>query len=193
MPPTNNECSKTNKAHWIAGMDSSTVESQIPSATSAQVNNETLSVELSNGRTTSVPVAWYPRLSHSTPQERSRWRLIGKGRGIHWPELDEDISVENLLAGKPSTESQSSFKHWLINERITRLQIDRAYVAESDLKPVSATFCFTRKQNVPFITFPLLPCPPYYLRNRSLYNPRCHAPYGTEAQNSCSANQIART
>ncbi len=94
-------------------MNSSTVESQIPSATKARVNDETLSVDLSDGRTISVPIAWFPRLSHGTSEERNHWRLTGNGRGIHWPALDEDISVENLLAGKSSGESQTSFKRWL--------------------------------------------------------------------------------
>jgi len=60
-----------------------------------------------------VPLAWYPRLLHGTPAERDRWRLIGRGEGIHWPELDDDISVEGLLAGRPSGESQRSFARWL--------------------------------------------------------------------------------
>ena len=94
-------------------MNSSTVETQVPFATDVQVNDDTLSVDLSDGRTISVPLAWYPRLSHGTPDERAHWRLIGKGRGIHWPKLDEDISVENLLTGHPSGESQASFKRWL--------------------------------------------------------------------------------
>ncbi len=94
-------------------MNSSTVETQVPSATGVQVNDDVLSVDLSDGRTISVPVAWYPRLSHGTAEERGHWRLIGNGRGIHWPELDEDISVENLLSGQPSGESQTSFKRWL--------------------------------------------------------------------------------
>jgi hypothetical protein len=94
-------------------MNSSTVETQVPSATSAQVNDDILSVDLSDGRAISVPVAWYPRLSQGTSEERDHWRLIGNGRGIHWPDLDEDISVENLLAGQPSAESQTSFKRWL--------------------------------------------------------------------------------
>jgi hypothetical protein len=81
--------------------------------TNAQVSDDTLSVNLADGRTISVPVAWYPRLSHATPDEREHWRLIGGGRGIHWPDLDEDISVDNLLAGQPSGESQTSFKRWL--------------------------------------------------------------------------------
>ncbi len=62
-------------------------------------------------------LAWFPRLLHASPQERKNWRLIGKGQGIHWAELDEDISVEGLLAGKPSGESQSSFQKWLAGRR----------------------------------------------------------------------------
>ena len=94
-------------------MNSSTVESQIPTATDVQVGEATLSVDLSDGRAISVPLAWYPRLSHGTAEERNDWRLIGGGRGIHWPRLDEDVSVEGLLAGRPSGESQASFKRWL--------------------------------------------------------------------------------
>jgi hypothetical protein len=94
-------------------MNSSTIESQIPNATAAQISDDALAVELTDGRTISIPLAWYPRLSHASPQERDNWRLIGGGRGLHWPDLDEDISVENLLAGKPSGESQSSLKTWL--------------------------------------------------------------------------------
>ena len=85
------------------------------------VTEDTLTVELTDGRTVAVPLAWYPRLLHGTPEERSNWRLIGHGEGIHWPDLDEDVSVENLLLGKPSGESQRSFKRWLA-ERATRIQ-----------------------------------------------------------------------
>jgi hypothetical protein len=77
------------------------------------VSDDALTVDLSDGRSVSVPLAWFPRLLHGTPEERKNWRLIGDGEGIHWPELDEDISVENLLLGKPSGESQKSFKAWL--------------------------------------------------------------------------------
>jgi hypothetical protein len=94
-------------------MNSSTVDTQTPTAARVEVNEDTLWVELTDGRTISVPLAWYPRLSHGTVQQRRQWRLIGNGRGIRWPDLDEDISVENLLAGKPSAESQASFKRWL--------------------------------------------------------------------------------
>ena len=72
-----------------------------------------LTVELSDGRSISAPLAWYPRLLHGTREERANWRLVGRGMGIHWPALDEDISVENLLTGKASGESQRSLKRWL--------------------------------------------------------------------------------
>ena len=82
-------------------------------AQNVMVTDDTLAVDLTDGRTISVPLAWYPRLLHGTPEERKNWRFIGEKEGIHWPNLDEDISVENLLMGKPSGESQSSFKRWL--------------------------------------------------------------------------------
>jgi hypothetical protein len=82
-------------------------------ATALQVTNDTLSVELSDGRTIAVPLEWYPRLAHATAKERSGWRFIGGGTGIHWTALDEDISIDNLLFGKPSGESQASIKKWL--------------------------------------------------------------------------------
>ncbi len=78
-----------------------------------EIDQESLKVDLIDGRTVSVPLAWYPRLMHGTQEQRSNWRLIGAGEGLHWPDLDEDISVENLIAGKPSGESQHSFKKWL--------------------------------------------------------------------------------
>ncbi len=101
-------------------MTISAVEMALPDAINVLVTEDTLSVELSDGRTISVPIEWYPRLVHGTPGERSNWRLIGRGQGIHWEDLDEDISVEGLLAGKPSGESQASFKKWLA-ERQARI------------------------------------------------------------------------
>jgi Protein of unknown function (DUF2442) len=94
-------------------MSSSAVESQTTNATHVQVGDDALAVQLADGRTISVPIAWFPRLAHGSLEERNHWRLIGGGQGIHWPKLDEDISVENLLAGKRSGESQASFKTWL--------------------------------------------------------------------------------
>jgi len=89
------------------------IELRMASAQSVQVTSDALIVDLSDGRTVSVPLAWFPRLLQGTPKERKNWRLIGEGEGIHWPDLDEDISVENLILGKPSGESQKSFKKWL--------------------------------------------------------------------------------
>jgi Protein of unknown function (DUF2442) len=94
-------------------MSTSIFETQSATATQVSVTDDTLTVELSDGRSISAPLAWYPRLRHGTVEERSRWRLIGQGQGIHWPDLDEDISVENLLVGRPSAESQHSLKKWI--------------------------------------------------------------------------------
>jgi hypothetical protein len=94
-------------------MSISAVEFEIPLARSVRITSDTLHVDLSDGRTISVPLAWYPRLAHATADERRNWRLIAHGRGIHWESLDEDISVEGLLAGRASGESQRSFRRWL--------------------------------------------------------------------------------
>ncbi|MFO0890592.1 MAG: DUF2442 domain-containing protein [Isosphaeraceae bacterium] len=94
-------------------MSSSATEIRESLARQATVTDEALTVELSDGRTISVPLAWYPRLWHGSPEERGRWRLVGEGRGLHWPDLDEDISVECLLQGRPSAENQDSLKKWL--------------------------------------------------------------------------------
>lgn len=94
-------------------MHTSTIEIAIPTAENITVTEDTLCVDLSDGRTISVPLAWYPRLTYASQVELNNWRLIGKGYGIHWEDLDEDISVEGLLTGKPSGESQTSFKKWL--------------------------------------------------------------------------------
>lgn len=84
-----------------------------PGAVRARVTKDQLSVDLDDGRTITVPLAWYPRLVRGTASERNDWRLIGGGHGIHWEALDEDISVEGLLAGTPSGESEASFARWL--------------------------------------------------------------------------------
>ena len=74
-------------------------------------------VTLRDGRTLSIPLTWYPRLLHAGKAERKRYRIIGNGSGIHWPDLDEDISIEGLIAGKPSNESQKSLQQWLENRQ----------------------------------------------------------------------------
>lgn len=82
-------------------------------AQGVQATVDTVTVDLADGRSISVPIPWYPRLATGTPAERRHWRFIGRGERIHWPDLDEDSSVENLLSGARSGESQRSFKQWL--------------------------------------------------------------------------------
>jgi hypothetical protein len=94
-------------------MSSSDVDRPTPLATSVHVTDDSLCVELSDGRSIAAPLDWYPRLSRAGKRERKNWRLSGRGLGIHWPDLDEDISVANLLSGKPSGESQASLARWL--------------------------------------------------------------------------------
>jgi hypothetical protein len=94
-------------------MSSSTFEYGSVLAQSVQVTDDALTVHLSDGRTISAPLVWYPRLLHGTESERNKWEFNGGGTGIHWPELDEDISVEGLILGRPSGESQKSLQRWL--------------------------------------------------------------------------------
>ena len=101
-------------------MSTSAVKIVVPNVETVTVTEDTLSVNLSDGRTIAVPLAWFPRLLHASQRERNNWRLIGRGEGIHWEDLDEDISAEGLLTGRPSGEGQVSFKKWL-NRRRSRL------------------------------------------------------------------------
>jgi hypothetical protein len=94
-------------------MHISATEIAIPCARDVIVDSSALSVELEDGRRISAPLDWYPRLASATPEERSGWRLIADGIGIHWDAIDEDVSVEGLLLGRPSGESQASFNRWL--------------------------------------------------------------------------------
>jgi hypothetical protein len=86
-------------------------------AEEVKVTNDTLTFKLSDGRSVSAPLRWYPRLMHGTRKERNNWE-IGSGVGVHWPDLDEDISVENLLHGQPSGESKKSFQRWLEQRKL---------------------------------------------------------------------------
>ena len=94
-------------------MKTSTVSIPIVPIKNVNITDESLTVDLADGRTITVPIAWYPRLSHGKVEERNNWRLIGNGEGIHWPDLDEDISVDNIVLGQSSGESQKSFAKWL--------------------------------------------------------------------------------
>jgi hypothetical protein len=77
------------------------------------VTDDTVSVDLEDGRTIAVPIGWYPRLVHGTPAERAHVQISDAGYGMHWPELDEDIGIEGVLVGKQSAESAASFERWL--------------------------------------------------------------------------------
>jgi len=98
-------------------MSSSIIDVGSATANEVTVTDDTLVVHLTDGRTVSVPLAWYPRLLHGTTAERANWRLIGGGEGVHWPDLDEDISVAGILAGRPSGEKPSSLKQWLASRQ----------------------------------------------------------------------------
>jgi hypothetical protein len=80
---------------------------------SVTVTNDNVVVDLADGRSLSVPLDWYPRLLHGSPSERANWRLLGDGYGIEWPDLDEHVGVEGLLAGRRSGESEDSLRRWL--------------------------------------------------------------------------------
>ncbi|MCE9592211.1 MAG: DUF2442 domain-containing protein [Planctomycetes bacterium] len=86
-------------------------------AVSLRVTGSAVVVRLEDGRTVSTPLAWYPRLMNGTPRERQNFKIIGGGEGVHWPDLDEDLSVEGMLAGLPSGEGRSSLERWLKSRR----------------------------------------------------------------------------
>ena len=88
-------------------------EPRIIAIESVAVTSDDLITDFEDGRRISLPLAWYPRLLHATPAERDNWRLVGNREGVHWPDLDEDVSAENLILGQPSRESQASFARWL--------------------------------------------------------------------------------
>ena len=94
-------------------MATSVLKIESPAATGIRATSECLAAKLVDGRTISVPLEWFPRLVHATLEERENWDLSGDGAHVHWPELDEDISVEGLIAGWPSHETKESFARWL--------------------------------------------------------------------------------
>ncbi len=94
-------------------MSISVLEIREAFARTVTTQEDCLTVDLEDGRTITVPLSWFPRLAHSTPAQRENCRLIGGGTGLHWPDLDEDISVESLLAGRRSGETQQSLRKWL--------------------------------------------------------------------------------
>lgn len=98
-------------------MTTSATETTLPRASAAVVTGDTLTVDLVDGRSVSVPLTWYPRLLHGSLEERRKWELIVRGEGMHWPDLDEDISISALVAGRPSQESAASLERWLARRK----------------------------------------------------------------------------
>jgi hypothetical protein len=98
-------------------MSTSPIDVAPAQAQRVSFTDDTFVVDLVDGRTLTVPVSWYPRLAHGNATERSNWRLIGRGEGLHWPDLDEDISVDGLLAGRRSGETQQSLRRWLLRRK----------------------------------------------------------------------------
>ena len=110
-------------------MNSLLTETHTVAVQNVAVTDDSLIVDLIDGRTVSVPLAWYPRLLHAQPEERNSWRLVGQGEGIHWPDLDEDISAESILFGQPSGESQRSLGRWLQTRPAARQVSSRLHPA----------------------------------------------------------------
>ncbi|RME77055.1 MAG: DUF2442 domain-containing protein [Chloroflexi bacterium] len=98
-------------------MNSVVVNIAIPKIIGVEITEDTLKLNLEDGRAISVPLSWYPRLAYATEKERQNYQIAGAGYGVHWPDLDEDIGVQGLLAGKRSNESPESLKRWLASRR----------------------------------------------------------------------------
>ena len=108
---------KMNKSSGKRGMTTLVIDESSLRAVRAQLTDEALVVDLVDGRSVSVPLVWYPRLLRASMKERQQFRLIGTGEGIHWELLDEDVSVEGIVAGRRSMESAESFRRWLEDRR----------------------------------------------------------------------------
>ena len=102
------------------GTPSAVMNLTLPRIVTVTMTEDTVSVDLEDGRTVAVPIGWYPRLVHGTPAERAHVQISSAGYGMHWPELDEDIGIEGLLVGRQSTECNASFERWL-QQRKTKL------------------------------------------------------------------------
>jgi hypothetical protein len=96
-----------------------------PTVMQVTITNEKLMVELADGRIIVVPLEWYPRLMYGTPEERQNWQLLGDGYAIEWPDLDEHIGIEGLLAGRRSGESQKSLERWLMSRMSSNKEADQ--------------------------------------------------------------------
>ena len=97
-------------------------EITVSPAINVSVTDELLTVELADGRKISVPTAWYPRLAHGTPAERRKWIISYSGEGLHWEALDEDISIQGLIAGRPSNENPKMIEKWIEKRKSTAMK-----------------------------------------------------------------------
>ena len=88
-----------------------------PVVVNVMITEEKLIVDLDDGRSILVPLEWYPRLLYASPKERNNWQLLGNGYAIEWPDLDEHVGIEGLLAGRRSGESKKSFERWLASRQ----------------------------------------------------------------------------
>ncbi len=104
------------------------ISDQRPAADRLDITDETIRAWLRDGRTVTVPLAWYPRLCHGTPSERNNWELVGNGTIVRWPDLDEDISIGGLITG-PSRERSITLGRWLLarqsNRSVQGYEIDK--------------------------------------------------------------------
>jgi hypothetical protein len=100
-------------------MSSSRIKDQQPQVEELSFTNDTIGISLVDGRMLVVPLAWYPRLRHASAEERSNYEIFGEGEYIHWPDLDEDLTVTGLLEGRRSAESATSLRRWLASRKAT--------------------------------------------------------------------------
>ena len=113
-------------------MSSAVVTLTLTRVVKVTVTDDTLSVDLEDGRTISVPIGWYPRLAHGTLAERANFQISAAGYGIHWPNLDEDIGIEGLLLGRKSAKSPASFERWLLRRKQARERALSNFAAEGN-------------------------------------------------------------
>lgn len=92
----------------------------LPAIADIRFAEDDMVLTLGDGRKLSVPIEWYPRLAHGTREERANWRLFAHGHAIEWPDLDEHLHIEGLLAGRRSSESQQSIERWLASRAASR-------------------------------------------------------------------------
>ncbi|MYC21125.1 MAG: DUF2442 domain-containing protein [Caldilineaceae bacterium SB0662_bin_25] len=95
------------------GLRVEAIETEAPRVTGVEISSGRVTAHLIDGRMISAPLIWYPRLAHATPDERNGWELRGGGQRVHWPDLDEEISIEGMLAGQPVGENRRLFSDWL--------------------------------------------------------------------------------